>query len=153
MQIHILDVNSLFNGVIANPSRYGFTNVTDAALLSNSNGSGYLFWDTVHPTTQADQIIAGIGGRRRARAVVAGVARHRDGGRRRSGVAFAASIQRSGGAMKVGRTSRAECVLPSIVAQTRSLSSPRYNRIRRMMREPIWRPRGRLEPGGDACER
>ncbi len=61
VQIHILDVYSLTNSVIADPSRYGFTNVTDAALLSNSNGSGYLFWDTVHPTTQADQIIAGIG--------------------------------------------------------------------------------------------
>jgi phospholipase/lecithinase/hemolysin len=61
VQIHILDVYSLTNDVIANPSKYGFTNVTDAALLSNSDGSGYLFWDIVHPTTQADQIIGGVG--------------------------------------------------------------------------------------------
>jgi hypothetical protein len=54
------DVNSLFNDVIANASLYGFSNATDAALPSGSNGNGFLFWDTVHPTTQADQIIAGI---------------------------------------------------------------------------------------------
>jgi phospholipase/lecithinase/hemolysin len=61
VQIHILDVNSLFNDVIADPAKYGLTNVTASALLSGSNGQGYLFWDTVHPTTQVDQIIGGIG--------------------------------------------------------------------------------------------
>jgi phospholipase/lecithinase/hemolysin len=60
VQIHIVDVYSLLNNVIADPSQYGFTNVTDSALLSGSNGSGYLFWDTIHPTTQADQFIGGL---------------------------------------------------------------------------------------------
>jgi phospholipase/lecithinase/hemolysin len=61
VQIHILDIYSLFNDAITNPSKYGFTNVTDAAVLSNSNGTGYLFWDIVHPTTQADQFIGALG--------------------------------------------------------------------------------------------
>lgn len=61
IQIHILDIYSLLNNVIATPSQYGFTNVTDAAILSGSDGDGYLFWDTVHPTTQADQIVGAVG--------------------------------------------------------------------------------------------
>ncbi len=61
VQIHILDVYSLTNDAIANPSKYGFTNVTDSALLSGSDGQGYLFWDTVHPTTQASGLIGGVG--------------------------------------------------------------------------------------------
>lgn len=59
VRINILDVNSLFNSVVANPSQYGFTNVTDQ-LVENPGGSGYLFWDEVHPTTQADQIVADV---------------------------------------------------------------------------------------------
>jgi phospholipase/lecithinase/hemolysin len=60
VQVHILDINSLVNSVLANPSHYGFTDVTDAALLSGSDGKGYLFWDPYHPTTQAGAIIGGI---------------------------------------------------------------------------------------------
>jgi phospholipase/lecithinase/hemolysin len=60
VQIHVLNVDALFNNVMGNPSKYGFTNVTGAAVLNGSNGQGYLFWDTVHPTTQADQYIAGL---------------------------------------------------------------------------------------------
>jgi phospholipase/lecithinase/hemolysin len=46
--------------VIANPSKYGFTDVTDSALFSGSNGTGYLFWDEYHPTTQAQQLIGNL---------------------------------------------------------------------------------------------
>jgi phospholipase/lecithinase/hemolysin len=60
VQIHIVDVNSLFNNALADPAMYGLTNVSASALVSGSNGQGYLFWDTVHPTTQVDQIIGGI---------------------------------------------------------------------------------------------
>jgi phospholipase/lecithinase/hemolysin len=60
IQIHLLDVNSLMNSVLANPSQYGFTNVTSAALLSGSNGTGYLFWDPYHPTTQAGALIGEV---------------------------------------------------------------------------------------------
>jgi phospholipase/lecithinase/hemolysin len=49
------------NNVIASPSGYGFTNVTDELINSaNPAGSGYLFWDIVHPTTQADQLIGNL---------------------------------------------------------------------------------------------
>jgi phospholipase/lecithinase/hemolysin len=60
VQVHIVDVHSLMTDAMAHPANYGFTNVTDSALLSGSNGDGYLFWDTVHPTTQADQFIGGL---------------------------------------------------------------------------------------------
>ena len=60
VQIHMLDINSLVNSVLANPSQYGFTNVTSAALLSGSNGTGFLFWDPYHPTTQAGAIIGDV---------------------------------------------------------------------------------------------
>ncbi len=60
VQIHILDVNSLFNNVLADPALYGLTNASVPAIVANPSGKGYLFWDTVHPTTQVDQIIGGI---------------------------------------------------------------------------------------------
>jgi phospholipase/lecithinase/hemolysin len=63
VNIHLLDVNSLVNSAIANPSQYGFTNVTNAALTSGSDGTGYLFWDPYHPTTQADAIVGDIAAR------------------------------------------------------------------------------------------
>jgi phospholipase/lecithinase/hemolysin len=56
-QIHILDVNSLFNNI----SSYGFTNTTDPLVSSGGTGHGYLFWDPIHPTTQADALIGQVG--------------------------------------------------------------------------------------------
>jgi outer membrane lipase/esterase len=58
--IHTVDTASLLSRIQANPSAYGFTNVTDSALLSGHahNADGYLFWDSVHPTTQADRLVA-----------------------------------------------------------------------------------------------
>jgi phospholipase/lecithinase/hemolysin len=53
------DINALFVDAQANPAKYGFTNVTQSSLgNSNLSGAGYLFWDSVHPTTQADIYIA-----------------------------------------------------------------------------------------------
>jgi len=61
VQIHEMDVNSLFYAVVADPGKYGFTNVTDELLLAPTNvTTGYLFWDEVHPTTQAGQILANL---------------------------------------------------------------------------------------------
>lgn len=61
VSIVLLDVNSLFSSVIANPSAYGFTDVMDPALNPASPdfaaGNGYLFWDDLHPTTQAGEIL------------------------------------------------------------------------------------------------
>lgn len=65
-----LDVNTLINGALANPSKFGFTNTTDACLFPSplffppgpvticSNPNEYLFWDSLHPTTVAHQFVA-----------------------------------------------------------------------------------------------
>ncbi len=60
VQIHLLDISSLFNSVMANPANYGLTNITGMAINSSFNGNGYLFWDQEHPTTAVDQIIGGL---------------------------------------------------------------------------------------------
>jgi phospholipase/lecithinase/hemolysin len=57
VQIHIVNVQGLFQNVLANPANYGFTNVTGSAINSSLNGMGYLFWDAEHPTTAADAYI------------------------------------------------------------------------------------------------
>jgi len=55
------NIEALFENVLANPAAYGFTNVTDSALADGvTSGQGYLFWDIVHPTTAAGQIIANV---------------------------------------------------------------------------------------------
>ena len=54
---YTFDTFSLLDAVMANPSAYGFTNVTDK-WIDNPAGTGYLFWDGVHPTTQAHSMIA-----------------------------------------------------------------------------------------------
>ena len=61
VQIHVGDVQTLFQNVLANPAAYGFTNVTSPAINSSLNGNGALFWDTEHPTTAADALIGELG--------------------------------------------------------------------------------------------
>jgi Ca2+-binding RTX toxin-like protein len=51
------------NAVIANPAAYGFTNVTQARMTVQAGalepvGSGFLFFDTIHPSAQAHAQIA-----------------------------------------------------------------------------------------------
>jgi phospholipase/lecithinase/hemolysin len=60
VQIHVVDVQGLFQKVMANPAAYGFTDVTGSAINSSLNGSGHLFWDLEHPTTAADAIIGQV---------------------------------------------------------------------------------------------
>ncbi|WP_165228924.1 SGNH/GDSL hydrolase family protein [Aquisphaera insulae] len=56
--IHQLDIATVFQEMLADPSKYGLTNVTDSALDSgNFTGAGYLFWDNVHPTTSVQERI------------------------------------------------------------------------------------------------
>ncbi|MBA3921545.1 MAG: SGNH/GDSL hydrolase family protein [Nostocaceae cyanobacterium] len=58
-----LDVNSLFGQALATPQKFGFTNVTDPCLNSQTSAScakedEYLFWDQLHPTKRTHSIIA-----------------------------------------------------------------------------------------------
>ncbi len=65
-----VDVNYLFNQAIANPNKFGFTNVTDSCIGDSPIvpidispqpvvciPDKFLFWDEVHPTTATHQLI------------------------------------------------------------------------------------------------
>ncbi|HEY9764116.1 MAG TPA: SGNH/GDSL hydrolase family protein [Trichocoleus sp.] len=65
------DVFSLLNEAISQPEKFGFTNVSDPCLanlalsslltlpiLKCANPDQYLFWDSLHPTDKAHQILA-----------------------------------------------------------------------------------------------
>ncbi|MUH00589.1 phospholipase [Scytonema sp. UIC 10036] len=56
------DSAALFQDAIANPAKYGFTNVTESCinpvnLTICANPNNYLFWDNLHPTTTAHAIL------------------------------------------------------------------------------------------------
>lgn len=54
-----LDVHGLVNDILADPSLYDFTNVTQGAIgVPGADPSEYLFWDDTHPTTAGHQLIA-----------------------------------------------------------------------------------------------
>lgn len=65
-----VDINSLFNQVIASPGEFGFKNVTTPCVIGDansiragnytvcSNPNDYLFYDAVHPTTNAQKLVA-----------------------------------------------------------------------------------------------
>lgn len=59
------DVNEIFNQAIDNPTKFGFTNVTDTCLniersqyVVCKNPDEYLFWDYIHPSTAAHKLLA-----------------------------------------------------------------------------------------------
>ncbi|MGP1384778.1 MAG: SGNH/GDSL hydrolase family protein [Thainema sp.] len=66
------DLNGLFGDAIANPTNYGFMNVTDACLSGFDSfppddsfnicdaPDSYLFWDNFHPSTAAHAIVADV---------------------------------------------------------------------------------------------
>ena len=61
--VYDLDIYTLFNALIADPAAYGFTNSTAVSpnfAVANTwdNSAGYVFWDTIHPTTEAHEVIA-----------------------------------------------------------------------------------------------
>jgi phospholipase/lecithinase/hemolysin len=67
LNIQTLDVNSLFAKVVAQPSPFGFQNVTSSCvgfpttslkLPSPTCGDTNLFWDDLHPTTKTHRLIA-----------------------------------------------------------------------------------------------
>lgn len=59
LSLYTLDFNLLVSDAIANPSRFGFTNVTESCLFTLCRTPDtYLFWDEIHPTTVAHTEIA-----------------------------------------------------------------------------------------------
>jgi thermolabile hemolysin len=64
VKLNLLDVNSLFSQVVANPSSFGFNNVTDPCYADSTNicstPNTYLFWDDRHPTTVVQQLIGNL---------------------------------------------------------------------------------------------
>ncbi|HEX7359750.1 MAG TPA: SGNH/GDSL hydrolase family protein [Bryobacteraceae bacterium] len=61
-----VDVSALAGAILADPSAYGLTNVTDLAWCgpghlqdcATNDPNDFLLWDGVHPTTAADALIA-----------------------------------------------------------------------------------------------
>jgi phospholipase/lecithinase/hemolysin len=54
-----LDVFSLFNQIIASPSRYSLADVTTSSqAIPTVDPDTYLFWDDLHPTTRGHNILA-----------------------------------------------------------------------------------------------
>jgi outer membrane lipase/esterase len=62
--IFLFDANLAFKEILANPAKFGFSNVTDAAISSGlafapeQVQNTYLFWDNVHPTTAGHLLLA-----------------------------------------------------------------------------------------------
>ena len=59
--VFYFDTYALLDDVIANPAKYGFTDVTDPCFDGMNvcaDPDKYLFWDDFHPTTYADSILA-----------------------------------------------------------------------------------------------
>ena len=60
LKIATLDANALYREAIANPAKYGLTNVTGACLSGGGvcgSPNRFLFWDGIHPTTAAHRIL------------------------------------------------------------------------------------------------
>lgn len=66
LDIDRLDMYALLNDAVANPAAYGFGNVTSACMegvlglpgTECSDPDSYLFWDSMHPSARAHDLIA-----------------------------------------------------------------------------------------------
>jgi phospholipase/lecithinase/hemolysin len=86
-----ISVSKYFQPVLQDPGRFGYTNVSDAATVTDANGMAtavkpgvnpdqYLFWDAIHPTTRTQQLL----GVEIAAAVRSALGGHHHRGRRQS---------------------------------------------------------------------
>jgi outer membrane lipase/esterase len=66
IEVAKVEFGSLFEDALANPARYGLTNVTDRCLRRDgticANPDEYLFWDNQHPTAAAHWHLARFAG-------------------------------------------------------------------------------------------
>ena len=66
VNVTIVDLQSLLSTIIQNPATFGFTvtnqDVVDILLAGGNPGSidGYVFWDSIHPTTRTSAILANV---------------------------------------------------------------------------------------------
>ena len=61
--VYEFDIYSFLHATAADPGSYGFTNATEvcpAYYIADDfdNSAGYVFWDEIHPTTEAHEVIA-----------------------------------------------------------------------------------------------
>ena len=59
--IYFLNIYDLFEKLISDPQKFGFQNSCEISPdfgVDYRNDGGYVFWDGVHPTTQAHEILA-----------------------------------------------------------------------------------------------
>lgn len=61
-QTEIIDVFAWMQAIKGNPALFGFTDITNSCVADGQTPDcdGYLFYDAVHPTTQAHAFIAGV---------------------------------------------------------------------------------------------
>jgi phospholipase/lecithinase/hemolysin len=61
VHVYEFDTAAFFANITATPAAFGFTNATDSCLFSlgpAADCAGYLYYDRVHPTTAAHQLLA-----------------------------------------------------------------------------------------------
>ncbi|HHO77215.1 MAG TPA: PEP-CTERM sorting domain-containing protein, partial [Deltaproteobacteria bacterium] len=58
INLYTLDVYGVLQDIISEPVFYGFDNTTEMLAYAGETSDTYLFWDGVHPTTQAHALIA-----------------------------------------------------------------------------------------------
>ncbi len=55
---YTMDIQGLFTSIQNEPSTYGFVNATNSAMGTSADPATYAFWDGLHPTTKAHQLLA-----------------------------------------------------------------------------------------------
>jgi len=56
-----VDINTLFNDILADPAAFGFSNVVAACNATpGCDPNTFLYWDDIHPTTYADSLVASL---------------------------------------------------------------------------------------------